>query len=96
MSGRTMTQREALDAIQQCAEDGSLAMVETTARATGEKVTVLIGYRQCEHNGTQGHSMWPLAVMFDEGVSPFDALNPPDKAYVVDPASDDTEGGSLD
>lgn len=87
-----MTPQKALDVIQLAARDGKLAMIETTLRATGEKVQVLIGVDHDTVDGVEGTSMVPLALMIKGDA--FELLDPPFGARVIEP--DDTEGGDPD
>ena len=77
------TPQEVLDLIAQAAVANELALVETTLAATGEPVMVLIRHYPDEQNGGKGFGMVPLALLFNS--SPFDVLNPPADAIVVDP-----------
>lgn len=75
--------KDALNAIQNAAEAKRLAMIDSTVRATGEAVKVLVVVRQEEHEGRQGWGIIPVGLLFNQ--DPFELLNPPEDSITVDP-----------
>lgn len=69
--------QKVLDAIGYAVENEHIGVVQTTLKATGEKVNVLVAIVPCDG----GRDIYPLAMLFNK--SPFDLINPPDGGIVV-------------
>lgn len=78
-----------LDTIVEAVHAEKLAAIEATLAATGEKVNVLVAYRDEAREGREGTALFPLAIMFNK--SPFEVLNPPDGSYTVRREEDGSE-----
>lgn len=64
--------RQNLETIIRAAENGQLAVLECTEKATGKTVSVLVAI----HLDGQEYVITPFAKMFDG--NPYDEVNPPD------------------